>query len=228
MKTVIMTDVHGCVLEMRGLLRLTGFRRSEDTLLLLGDLFDRGGHSYEVYQAVRQLKEEMGSRLVLVRGNHDQFLLDYLENGSNSLWIYNGGFRTINSFMMHEEPLSSAGELLRDSRYYYETDQFIAVHAGLKSEIPEENDIETFLWDREILNGHYSGKLGIGGHTPLNEPVYFMPGGEALTLPYDTALSLPESGFICLDTGCVFGNKLTAMVIADDKYRLYGISHKDY
>ncbi|MDO5702582.1 MAG: hypothetical protein Q4G47_04440, partial [Lachnospiraceae bacterium] len=81
---------------------------------------------------------------------------------------------------------------------------------------------------RSVTQGGYTGKLGIGGHTPLKNPVWFMPDGNALVLPYDTAFSLPDRGFICMDTGCVYGRRLTAMVIEDGKYYLINVRHMDY
>ena len=35
-----------------------------------------------------------------------------------------------------------------------------------------------------------------------------------------TRMALPEKGMICLDTGCVFGRRLTAMVVEDGSFWL--------
>ncbi|MDO5702581.1 MAG: metallophosphoesterase, partial [Lachnospiraceae bacterium] len=114
--------------------------KSEDTLIVLGDLFDRGRHSFDVLREMQALKKAMGDRLILIRGNHDQFLLDYIKSTSvMSLWEYNGGARTLESFSKHGVPVEEAGELLMSGVLWYETEDFIAVHAGLKSEHPEEN-----------------------------------------------------------------------------------------
>ena len=56
MKTVITTDLHGCSLEFRALLKQAGLMKSEDTLIVLGDLFDRGKHSFEVYREMQALR----------------------------------------------------------------------------------------------------------------------------------------------------------------------------
>lgn len=229
MKTVITTDLHGCSLEFQALLRKAKLNREEDELIVLGDLFDRGTHSYEVFRAITKLKAEMGSRFHLIRGNHDQFFLDNLNSEeSMALWAYNGGVRTIESFGRHGVPLEEARELLESSVLYYETDQFIAVHAGLRSEIPSENPPEVLLWDRSVIQGSYTGKLGIGGHTPLKHPIWFLPDHTMLQLPYETTFPLPDKGFICMDTGCVFGGVLTGMIIEGEEFHLTSMPKKDY
>ena len=48
---------------------------SGDRLILLGDLFDRGSESWEVFQTVQKLDESMGERFVLLKGNHEDYLL---------------------------------------------------------------------------------------------------------------------------------------------------------
>ena len=230
LKTIITTDVHGCSLELRALLKKAELDRCLDHLIILGDLFDRGKHSYEVFSMILHLKEEMGDRFTLIRGNHDQLLLDYAEdNGKMLPWSFNGGVKTIESFARHGLTPKDAVPLLKDTPLFLETDRFIAVHAGLRSDHPEENDPETFLWDRGVTYGEYRGrKLGIGGHTPMRSPVWFTGDGQPLELPYDKVLALPDRGFICLDTGCVFGFKLTGMVITEDEFRLISVSKKDY
>ena len=55
MKTIITTDIHGCALELTALLRKAELDRTKDRLVILGDLFDRGRHSYAVYRTVRKL-----------------------------------------------------------------------------------------------------------------------------------------------------------------------------
>ena len=53
------------------------------------------------------------------------------------------------------------------------------------------------------------------GHTPYRIPLYFM-GGQYGKIQEDVWTVLPETGMIALDTGCVFGNRLTGMVIRGD------------
>ena len=74
MRAVIVGDIHGCDQALRGLLNKVQ-PGAEDTLILLGDLFDRGPESWQVFQTVRRLADELGERFILLRGNHEDYLL---------------------------------------------------------------------------------------------------------------------------------------------------------
>ena len=86
MRTIIIGDIHGCFTEFTELLEKCEIG-SEDRLILLGDLMDRGPNSREVFEKVCELKESMGDRFYLVRGNHEEMLLDAIINKDESLWL---------------------------------------------------------------------------------------------------------------------------------------------
>ena len=65
MKTIIIGDVHGCDRALQSLLEKTQ-AWAADQLVMLGDLFDRGPESYQVFQTVQGLAEGMGERFVLL------------------------------------------------------------------------------------------------------------------------------------------------------------------
>ena len=79
-RVVIITDVHGCYEECVSLLEKLDFDKSCDMLINLGDTIDRGPKIYEVFAFFRALKEEMGDRCILIRGNHEQMMLDATGN----------------------------------------------------------------------------------------------------------------------------------------------------
>lgn len=223
-RTVIMTDIHGCDRELELLLEKVQINPLKDRLIFLGDLFDRGNQSYEVFRRIQKMQTMFGERLILIRGNHDQMMLNTIRDFSEiNLWNLNGGQKTIASFRSHDDTVYSAESLVEGMPYWFETDQFICVHAGLVSEIPEENDQVTVLWDRGVSYGEYDGKLGIGGHTPMKQVVWWMPGKNYMILREGRRLPLPDKGFICLDTGCVFGGKLSAMIIEGEEFEILSV-----
>ena len=98
---------------------------------------------------------------------------------------------------------------------YYKDERFQCVHACLKDEDPAKNDPETLSWGRDT---EYSGKLVLTGHTPYKIPLYFNGSDPMGVINEGVWGRLPETGMIALDTGCVYGNRLTGMVIEDDRF----------
>ena len=228
MRTIIIGDVHGCLTEFTELLEKCEIG-SEDRLILLGDLMDRGPKSREVFEKVCEMKESMGDRFYLVRGNHEEMLLDAVINKDESLWKSNGGTKTKFSFGPGKQKLIECADWIKvNMPYYQEFENFQCAHAGVYGEDIKDVDLETLIWDREMLQLNcYHGKLTIVGHTPLNVPAYL----DGLRCdvsypPYEEWLPLPKYGIIDIDTGCVYDGKLTAMIIEDDRYRLEYVKNK--
>lgn len=213
-RTLIITDLHGCYDECRELLQKMAFDEEKDTLINLGDTIDRGPKIYETFVFLRDLKERMGDRCILIRGNHEQMMIDALLNGGRDkdLWYYNSGEKTVFSFLHHKHRIREYIDWYEKMPYYYAAETFNCVHASMKDPDPAANDIETLIWGRDT---DYEGKTVLTGHTPYRMPLYFL-GGHYGKIQEDVWTVLPETGMIALDTGCVYGNRLTGMVIRDN------------
>ncbi len=86
-------------------------------------------------------------------------------------------------------------EFFDNLRLYYETEDYIFVHGGLKANIAlDEQDERDMLWIRDefIYTDFDFGKRVIFGHTPFREPLIL-------------------DNKIGIDTGAVYGNKLTCV-----------------
>lgn len=134
--------------------------------------------------------------------------------------IGTAGERQGRAFFKHKDPFQRYVGYLEELPLYYETDAFLCVHAGAAEEGPKATDRHTFLWDREIAGGKpYGGKLLIFGHTSADQAVYRDEKGRpAQILKGDHPL--PKKGSICLDTGCVYGGRLSAMVIEKGTFHI--------
>ncbi len=224
MRTIIIGDIHGCVKALTGLLMKLEFNQKEDRLVSLGDLMDRGKASYEVFSFFRQLKLEMKERCIIVRGNHEQMLIDTASDRKmKRLWYMNGGKETEKSFFFHGRKVQTHIPWLeKNTVLYWVGEGYQCVHAGVVEEEPERNSLDTLLWDRDVIMGDcYDKRLTIVGHTPMREPLFLKgdgTGGEILSC--HKRMDLPKTGMICIDTGCVFGGNLTAMVIEGRKFWL--------
>ena len=96
---VAIGDVHGRAdLMMRLLETLRAGPYSELPVVFVGDYVDRGEQSADVLRVLHQ--EEDRSKLVCLRGNHEEMLLNFLEDpaGQGPRWLRYGGLQTMGSF----------------------------------------------------------------------------------------------------------------------------------
>ena len=78
-KYFIVSDIHSFFLEFRSSLFRAGFRKKNKNhiLIVLGDIFDRGPGSRDVYDYIRSIPKE---RRILIRGNHELLLRDAIKS----------------------------------------------------------------------------------------------------------------------------------------------------
>lgn len=199
----IVGDLHGCRPLLNGQLAMQGFDSKTDLLIAVGDLIDRGPDSL----GCLALLNEPWFRSV--RGNHEEMALNALSCGSHKQWMFNGG----NWFyQLKGESLQGAKHALNRCRdlplilHLQLQDRIIviahadypAAHYAWGAEV-DENKI---VWSRSRIARLQKGKgqaiTGADafyfGHTPLKEPLV------AYNQHY-------------IDTGAVFGNRLTMVKV---------------
>ncbi len=196
-------DIHGCISPLDKLMAQLDIDASQDTLIFVGDYIDRGPDSEGVIDAILDIRKNIGD-VVCLTGNHEDMFLNYcLDRRNENLYMSNGGMRTLASYGFSPEGTEelilppSHREFFTGLRTYHETDDYIFVHAGLRPGIPlDRQDREDLMWIRfEFINSPYDfGKTVVYGHTPvsLNKP-------------------LIDKNKICIDTGAVYGGKLTCI-----------------
>ena len=230
MRTIIIGDIHGCSGALRSLMAKIQPDQNKDRLILLGDLFDRGPDSWGVYRQVQALADLYGDRFVLLRGNHEDYLLQQkLSLTQRFVWERVGRGATVSSFKAHGERMEDSAEWIRaHAVLWYRGDGFQCVHAGLKVDPIEANDTYTMIHDHGVvMENQYAGPLTIVGHIALDAPTWFPGEGQPIEkLPEGGAQVLPKRGIICIDTGCGKGGRLTAMVIEDGHYSLASVGEE--
>jgi serine/threonine protein phosphatase 1 len=214
------------------LLERVKFNPTEDTLISLGDVMDRGAYSYEMFRYFYELKKQMGDQFVYIRGNHEQMFLDSVEDEDMSEnWERNGKKETVKSFADHGDDIYRYYQWIKDNTVlYYIGSNYQCVHGGLVDEDPAKNDPMLLVWDRDSLFfNEYSGRLTIVGHTPLIMAAHY-DGVQELPhlLRYGVRRKLPKTGMLCIDTACVTHNLLTVMVIEGDEYYLEAAKGPDF
>ena len=197
-------DIHGCYDQLLALMNKIPINFKRDTLVFMGDYIDRGPQSVEVVDYLIKLEKRVPG-IIFLKGNHEDMLEKYLDGTDRFTYLLNGGQQTLDSYLSrsaqsgtHPIPPEHR-EFFKSLKLFYETEDYIFVHAGLRPKVSmESQDTEDLLWIRDkFLNTRYDfGKPVIFGHTPLGGP-------------------LVESNKIGIDTGAVYGNQLTCVQLPD-------------
>ena len=95
-RTLAIGDIHGSDVALNTLLAELTIS-PDDTVVVLGDAVDRGPGSRQVVDRLLQLSQQC--RLVFILGNHEQMLLDFIDNSDMS-WLHpsNGGAKTLSQY----------------------------------------------------------------------------------------------------------------------------------
>ena len=187
MKTFVVGDIHGRCAQLQILLDMLPREYPTDTLVFLGDLIDRGPDVPGVVEHVLNLCREDPIKIICLRGNHEQMLLDFVDKVS-MIWIETptGGDRTFAQYtqtslrlradadfdrareLLAEKIPATQIDFLRKLPLYHEDDHAIYVHAGLENgKHPSESSPQALLWTRdEDFYKSYYGKPCVFGHTP--------------------------------------------------------------
>jgi serine/threonine protein phosphatase 1 len=187
MRTFVVGDIHGRCAQLLNLLDMLPRDPETDTLVLLGDLIDRGADAPGCVSHAMKLCQENPERVICLRGNHEQMLMDFLDGNSN-MWLTPvvGGERTFEQYtgqpirVDSEKDLDDMREVfaqsfpaeqlafLEELPFYYEDEFAIYVHAGLdEGKHPSESSPVALLWMRDMdFYKNYRGKPCVFGHTP--------------------------------------------------------------
>ncbi|MEI7638329.1 MAG: metallophosphoesterase family protein [Syntrophus sp. (in: bacteria)] len=188
-------DLHGCFSHLNSLLNKFTIGQN-DTLLFLGDYIDRGPDSYEVVETILRLRNKLAS-VICLKGNHEQMYLDFLRGTDQDLFFSNGGNHTLRSYKKNgcEYPPPEHMRFFLSLKLYYETEDFIFVHAGLHPNVPLQNqNPKDMLWIRSQFyrSPNIWNKTIVFGHTHFSEPYI-------------------RDGKIGIDTGACTGGALTCV-----------------
>jgi serine/threonine protein phosphatase 1 len=196
--TFAIGDIHGCLEPLRRLLAIleTGWRSG--TVVFIGDYIDRGPDSRGVIELLKAGPAKPDWQWIMLMGNHEDMMVGaYMGRYERDWWLDNGGLETELSYdgRVPTGDLVWAGglPLMHVDRYR------IFVHAGVVPEFPlDRQSPHDLLWLRSYPASDYWGKHLCHGHTPSR----FNP----KTIGNRTNI----------DSGCVFGGKLTCAVFDDD------------
>ena len=209
----VVGDIHGMDRLLRGMIDYIGEQQGSEKvrIVFVGDLIDRGMESAKVLDRMRRLVREADGRIIVLMGNHERMLLDFLRDPLRvgMRWIDAGGSETLRSFGIDPYGTTDlgliAGELrsaiggdierwLRTLPLYWQEGNLAVTHAGATPNLPMARQTErALLWgDREFGSMPRKDGLWIAhGHTIVEQPVC-------------------ENGRISVDTGAFQSGLLSA------------------
>lgn len=209
MKTIVVGDIHGCFNELKSLIlsleEKQVYNKDTDRLIFLGDYIDRGEDSRSVIKFIRELQKD-NDNVIALRGNHEDMLVEFHQDIRNNNWLYNGYEETIHSYKGFYQEFQNDIEWMGTLPLYYEDDYCVYAHAGVNVNNPIDKQTKyDLLWVREkfIYNTKRYYKTVVFGHTPT------------VNLTSETHPIFTYTDNIGIDTGCVYGGALTALVMED-------------
>lgn len=221
MRSFAIGDVHGHITALERLLEQLPLDWHNDEIIFMGDLIDRGPSPRRVLELTRELQAR-AARVQVLRGNHEQILLDcYQSKRSFSRWLRMGADTTIADYCpAGEKPRWSTfvnyfpqswHDYLEMMPIYYRNEHATFVHAGARRTDNgwEIDSIETALWYRERkFWQQYKGETLVVGHTPTNKIRKLL--GEPLQ-PVQEMEAWQSDSLIAIDCGAGHGGRLCAV-----------------
>jgi protein phosphatase len=214
----IIGDVHGCFAELAALLGKLGYTVDPGggsarhpggrTAVFVGDLVDRGPATPAVLRLVMGMTAE-GSGLP-VAGNHEVKLLRALRG--RNVTVSHGLEVSLAQLAAEPPEFTSQAAAFMDGllgHVVLDDGRLVVAHAGLPAAMHGRASaaVRSFA-----LYGDTTGETDEFG-LPVRYPWAEDYRGRAMVVYGHTPVPEPEwvNGTICLDTGCVFGGRLTAL-----------------
>jgi serine/threonine protein phosphatase 1 len=194
----IFGDVHGAASTLRS--ALGHAKDLADEVIFVGDYVNRGPDTKTVLELLIEARSYWGDRLTLLKGNHEDVLLRFLEGADQGELLRHAGLSTLHSYLGSNpvgEPFQAFRRafpaehlsLLKSLALYYETEDLLVSHVGFNPANPSSRSVDDMVLGSfpELFSGSVQmpKSLVICGH-------YVQRSGVA----YGSA------NFVCLDSGC--------------------------
>jgi serine/threonine protein phosphatase 1 len=208
MRILAIGDIHGCLRSFDTVLEAAA-REPNDWIVTLGDYVDRGPNTRGVLDRIIGLGQS--GRLIALRGNHEEMMLDAREDlGLLSTWLQYGGQETLDSYAPEgrtaefaDIPQEHWTFLEHQCVDWFESEKHFFVHANAdpKLHLPDQTGV-MLRWAKFVdPPPHRSGKTMICGHTCQ-----------------ESGLPKNLGHAVCIDT-CVYdGGWLTCLDVGSGQY----------
>ncbi|MGE3642815.1 MAG: metallophosphoesterase family protein [Beijerinckiaceae bacterium] len=188
-------DIHGELQLLEDLIAQISADLLADPVLhaqfiFLGDYIDRGPQSSDVLAFMAEMNGE--SEVVCLRGNHEQILLNFLDDPSVlDGWRLHGGLETLQSYGVQTDQAKAGHgyveardallrrlpqshiDFLESTRYSFTVGDYFFCHAGIDPQAPlSKQKPQDLMWIRQQFFAQQSRfeKMIVHGHTRVRAP----------------------------------------------------------
>jgi serine/threonine protein phosphatase 1 len=182
-------------------------------LICIGDVVDGWPETKQSIDEFLKIKN-----LILIRGNHDEWFLNYAKTGDKpEIWTSQGGYNTLLSYEQEDVPKEHT-TLLENAKLWHIENNILFVHGGIIAGTHvEDNSKDEILWNRSLIhNARIKGNM---------RPDYRMQNiyseifiGHTTTGHFGTYEPVKFCEITDIDTGGGWEGKLTIMNLKTREY----------
>jgi diadenosine tetraphosphatase ApaH/serine/threonine PP2A family protein phosphatase len=195
-RTIVIGDIHGCYDELVSLLKKAGLT-ANDRILAVGDLIVKGKKNKEVLDLFSSDK-----RFSSVIGNHDLAILKFWKGQKSEL--QDSQKRTCDELESERERYTN---YLSSLPFVIDLGSHAVVHAGVRPGIRLDEQAPEDLTELRTLGPDRTSRSGIPWYEVYDDDKIILFGHWPSLMPRRSRHA------IGLDTGCVYGNQLTAYIL---------------
>ena len=181
---IAITDIHGELKKLESVLSKIN-TKPNDIFVFMGDYIDRGPDSKGVVDRI--IEQSNYNKCIYLIGSHEYALLHSPSDDYYKYLFDNyGGPATIRSYGNFNNIFRIHGDFFKSLKFYYLTEKYLFVHAGINPNYSLEDQDETdlvYIRGKFIYSKHNLPQKIIFGHTEFDEP-------------------LVQEDKICIDLGC--------------------------
>ncbi len=200
-RSIVIGDIHGCYEELEDLLRAVQ-ATAEDRIFSVGDLVTKGPASREVLEFFRDSRNTQA-----VLGNHEYALLRYYKREAVDL-------EPAQSRAVAElgDAFDSLMNWVSCLPHYLDLGSHMVVHAGIRpGRTIEEQAVEDLTELRTLDGPDPRSRIGTPWFERYEDAKIVIFGHWVFATP------LVRNNAMGIDTGCVYGGRLTAVVLPDER-----------
>ena len=235
-----MGDIHGAYGALLQCLQRARFNYEEDTLIQLGDVTDRNDQVFECVEELLKIK-----KLIQLKGNHDDWFLQFLRTGKHPMSWKGGAMSTVFSYLKHagkeawvtqdingyvtnlyehDVPATHRAFYENMRPYYIDETGNCFVHAGFDRAVSfMHQQPEEYYWNRTLWAQALSFEATRRGNKDeirfkMVEHFHDIFIGHTNLLNWDTDQPMRAANIWNIDTGAGQGARLTIMDVYNYEY----------